>query len=300
MTLEAKLIALAQAIGVDVKSLNDRIGLNANLTTQTKTTLVSAINEIVANVGNVSLLQTYSFSVPNSVTDGGSNTWYQTEGDGSANPSYYGYDGQGVPTNYIVRFDKTTGTLTSYAIPNGDTSSAVWSSKTTFAYGALASNLSTLTTNVSATGYTNLVSAILAALDAGNIAASLIDDTAGDGVTNKTWSANQIHDHVLTQLTNVIGTAPAVLDTLSEIAAALGNDENFATHVAEALSFRVRVDAAQNFPNAQKQQGRDNIGAAAQSDLATTNQNLATLNANLGDVTHNFLTDYTNARDGVV
>lgn len=46
MTLDQRLNALAQAIGVDVKAVRTMIGVLANLTTTSKTNIVSAINEL--------------------------------------------------------------------------------------------------------------------------------------------------------------------------------------------------------------------------------------------------------------
>ncbi|MCO7556192.1 hypothetical protein [Metapseudomonas otitidis] len=51
MTMETRLIALAQAIGADVKILRDRQGDLTSLSTAAKGSLVAAINEIFALVG---------------------------------------------------------------------------------------------------------------------------------------------------------------------------------------------------------------------------------------------------------
>jgi len=48
MTLEERIIALAQAIGVDIKALYGIIGLLSSLTTTDKTSIVAAINEVKA------------------------------------------------------------------------------------------------------------------------------------------------------------------------------------------------------------------------------------------------------------
>lgn len=52
-TLEARLVALAQAVGADIKALSTLQGLLANLQTTDKTSLVAAINEVLvaANAG---------------------------------------------------------------------------------------------------------------------------------------------------------------------------------------------------------------------------------------------------------
>lgn len=51
MTMETRLIALAQAIGADVKSLRAAQGDLTSLSTTAKGSLVAAINEVVALVG---------------------------------------------------------------------------------------------------------------------------------------------------------------------------------------------------------------------------------------------------------
>lgn len=48
MTLEQRIILLAQAIGVDIKAIYALIGLTQNLTTTDKTSIVAAINEVKA------------------------------------------------------------------------------------------------------------------------------------------------------------------------------------------------------------------------------------------------------------
>ena len=51
------------------------------------------------------------------------------------------------------------------------------------------------------------------------------------------------------------------MDTLDELAAALGDDANFAATVTAALGNRVRVDVAQSLTTPQKAQARTNIDA---------------------------------------
>jgi hypothetical protein len=58
MSLETRLIALAQAIGADIKTLTTNQGILANLTTTTKVNLVAAINELVTETGDLSSLNT--------------------------------------------------------------------------------------------------------------------------------------------------------------------------------------------------------------------------------------------------
>lgn len=148
-------------------------------------------------------------------------------------------------------------------------------------------------TSLSTTAKTNLVAAIneLATMIAG--AGVSINDAAGNGDTAVTWSADKIFDTIEAAKTAVkndlTNGATAALDTLSELAEALGNDPNFATTIATGLSNRVRVDAVQTFTSPQQAQGRANIGAAAASDLTA-------LTTGLGNYDRDFAADYATAK----
>src|SRR5690625_3481280 len=52
MSLETRLIALAQAVGTDVKGINSRIGDLSSLSTTAKNNLVAALNEVFAAIGD--------------------------------------------------------------------------------------------------------------------------------------------------------------------------------------------------------------------------------------------------------
>jgi hypothetical protein len=58
----------------------------------------------------------------------------------------------------------------------------------------------------------------------------------------------------------LISSAPGTLDTLDELAAALGDDANFASTVTTALANRLRFDAAQTLSGGEKAQALTNIG----------------------------------------
>lgn len=109
---------------------------------------------------------------------------------------------------------------------------------------------------------------------------AVIDDNAGDGATSVTWSADKIFDTieaakaaVKAELTDGASTA---LDTLAELAAALGNDPNYAATIATELGNRVRYDAPQTLTTAQQLQACTNIG--------------------VGNPERDFVTDYTTAK----
>ena len=135
-------------------------------------------------------------------------------------------------------------------------------------------------TALTTTAKTSLVAAIneLAALVGGS--GAVINDAAGNGDLLVTWSADKIFDMIeaaKTAVTNSLTNgAAAALDTLAELATALGNDPAFATTLATQMSNRVRFDAAQTLSLAQQQQACANIG--------------------VGDPDHSFVTDYTAAK----
>lgn len=169
MTLEARVVALAQAIGTDVKTLTTAVGSLSGLTTTAKNNLVAAINEIAQAVAN-------------------------------------------------------------------------------------------------ATG---------------------IDDGATGGAS--TWSSNKISSEISGAVSGLVDGAGTALDTLNELASALGNDPSFATTIATQIANRVRFDEAQTLTAPQKAQARDNIGAAAASDVAT-------LTTGLGTYDRDYVADYTTAK----
>ena len=140
---------------------------------------------------------------------------------------------------------------------------------------AAAGTLSALAT----TDKTNLVAAIneLQALVSGSAGAT-INDNAGDGATTVTWSANKIFDTIeaakLAVKNELVNGAGAALDTLNELAAALGNDPSFAATIAAEVANRVRYDAAQTLTAQQRAQARANIGAQSAADIGNPDRDL--------------------------
>lgn len=121
-------------------------------------------------------------------------------------------------------------------------------------------DLTSLTTTAKGT----LVAAINELKTALAGAGAAINDTAGNGATTVTWSADKIFDTIeaakVAVKADLTNGAAAALDTLNELAAALGNDPTFAATMATELSNRVRYDAAQTLSAAQKTQACNNIG----------------------------------------
>ena len=157
---------------------------------------------------------------------------------------------------------------------------------------ALTTSQGTLT-SLNTTTKTSLVDAINELLTLIVGAGAVIDDGAGNGNTGVTWSADKIFDSIEAAKAaikdEILGGAGAALDTLNELAAALGNDPSFATTIAAEVANRVRYDAAQTLTSPQQTQARANIGAAAADDVSG-------LLTGLGSYDRDYAADYVAAK----
>ncbi|OJY68183.1 MAG: hypothetical protein BGP16_15080 [Sphingobium sp. 66-54] len=148
-----------------------------------------------------------------------------------------------------------------------------------------AADLSALTT----TTKTNLVAALnelkggLSDLEGQLAASTSINDEASPTSSTETYSVSKIIDVVNTAIAAVTNGAPEALDTLDELAAALGDDGNFAATVTTSLANRVRTDtAAQGLTTQQQTNARTNIGAVGTAEIGTPDTNFVdTFNAGL-------------------
>jgi len=75
----------------------------------------------------------------------------------------------------------------------------------------------------------------------GDITAIAIDNYLDSYVTNNSIATES---YVTTAISNLVDSAPTTLDTLNELAAALGDDPNFATTVTNSLATKASVDDA--------------------------------------------------------
>lgn len=128
---------------------------------------------------------------------------------------------------------------------------------------AIASDIKTLTANqgsltaLTTTNKTSLVAA-LNELKTAIANASNINDGATN--TSATWSSQKINTAINSAVSALVDGAGTTLDTLKELADALGNDANFAATIATQMGKRVRVDAAQTFTVTEQAQGCANLG----------------------------------------
>ncbi|PHP66562.1 hypothetical protein CSC94_12800 [Zhengella mangrovi] len=152
-----------------------------------------------------------------------------------------------------------------------------------------ASDLSALTT----TAKNNLVAA-LNEVRAAAVASEILD-TAPNTSTTKTYSASKITSLIDAAIASLVAASPATLDTLNELAAALGDDPNFATTMTNALASKAPLasPAFSGNPTVPTQTAGNNSTRIASTAFVTAA--VAAHAADIGDPNHSFLTDYTTA-----
>lgn len=117
-------------------------------------------------------------------------------------------------------------------------------------------DLSALTTTQKAS-LVGAINELKTAIDNAGSSITISDSTSS---TTKVWSSSKVAAEITAAKNALTNGAAAALDTLSELAAALGNDANFASTVTTALGYRLRFDAAQTLTAQQKTQACANLG----------------------------------------
>ena len=117
-------------------------------------------------------------------------------------------------------------------------------------------------------------------------------------------SLNAVRSYTDTKVADLVHSAPATLDTLNELAAALGDDPNYATTISSRLgvvdtSINVlETDVASNGSAITTLQGRTDINDASinalESDVATNTSAIATNFSNIANNTSNISTNASN------
>jgi len=165
-------------------------------------------------------------STTDDLSEGASNLYFTDERAQDAIGAMLG----GTQTNITVTYDDASGTL-SFVAENGVADS---------------------TTDDLTEGVTNLyftdaraLSATSSAYDAAGSAATAesnananTDSLIGDGTVDGT-AGNTVTDRISTAVSDLVGGAPALLDTLNELAAAIADDEAFSTTVTTAIGEKV-------------------------------------------------------------
>lgn len=119
--------------------------------------------------------------------------------------------------------------------------------------------------SLATTNKSNLVAAVneLEGSIAG--AGATINDAATS--TSAVWSSQKTSDSITAATSALLNGAPAALDTLKELADAIGDDASYAASVTAALGNRLEFDAAQTLTAPQKVQALANIGAYGTADI---------------------------------
>lgn len=162
--------------------------------------------------------------------------------------------------------------------------------------------LASLTTTVK----TDLVSAInelqneLDNLDVSGQVGALIDDA--QTLTTKTWSSSKINSEIEAAVAALVDGAPALLDTLNELAAAINDDASFATTVTNALATKADDSTVVKLTGDQTIAGvktfssapvvPDSSFAIAKVDGLQAALDSKASAANVGDTTVNYVTTF--------
>ena len=132
---------------------------------------------------------------------------------------------------------------------------------------ANSSDLSALTT----TQKTSLVAAInelKSSITALGTPLTISDSTSN---TTQVWSSSKVASEIQAAKDAITNGVASALDTLAELAAAIGNDANFASTITTALGYRLRFDTAQTLTVGQITQVCANIGIGEpDTDFVTT------------------------------
>lgn len=138
--------------------------------------------------------------------------------------------------------------------------------------GTATSGVASLTTT--ATHLVGAINEVKATADAAAVASTGLINDVGTS-TSSVWSSSNTNSQIGSQITAAVNAAidgaPGALDTLNELAAALGDDASFSTTVTTALGNRLRYDAAQSLTTPQQLQACQNIGVGdPQTNFVTT------------------------------
>jgi hypothetical protein len=250
MSLSSNVNNLAVRVATEAKALRTLLNGNAadlsGLNTVATSNLVAAINEIEAAVSSASGIDDATTST--------TTTWSSSK----------------------INTQITSAVSDKAVIDDASTStSKVWSSsKTNTAINSAVADkpviddASTSTSKVWSSSKTNT------AINSAVANKAVIDDDAAS--TTTVYSSSKTDSQIGAAIDGLVDGAGAALDTLRELAAALGDDPNFATTISGELANRVRFDAAQTLTGPQQTQARANIDAASATGVGDTTTNLVT------------------------
>jgi hypothetical protein len=269
MSLVTKIQELAGAIGTDVKTINTSIGTLASLTTTTKVSLVLAVNEVVGDLGALETalgdLETAAATIDDG-TPSHTSVWSSTKTSTEIATSISNLLAEEVTP---IASDLADHIGSTNEHPNATTSLSGFMS------GADKTKLNGIETGATA----DLSAGEVKTLYESNANTNAFTDTYKGLVDTALKSADlsgyALESYVDSEIASLLDSAPGTLDTLNELAAALGDDPNFASTTATALGNRLRVDAAQTFTAPEKLQAQTNLDVYSKAEIGNPETNLA-------------------------
>jgi hypothetical protein len=191
----------------------------------------------------------------------------------SANNYLWSFNADGTTQFPNYKFPADSGTTGQVLASNGD-GTASWVTTSATSSGTVTS-VSVVNTNgftatvatASSTPAITLKTTVNGLLKGNSTTGVVSAATAGtDYLTPSDITSLATQTYVTTAINNLINGSVSALDTLKELADAIGNDANFAATVTTALANRVRYDASQTLTDNQQSQARLNIGAISLED----------------------------------
>lgn len=268
MSLASQLANLATRVGTEFKSVRSNMGSLTSLGTTEKGSLVGAINEIRATVAAGGTFTTDAItdmsaigkSVAKATTAAAARTAIGA-GTGNSNLAVGPLSTDAKPGNYVPTWAEVTSKPAVIAA-GADQATA------RSAIGAGTSNLA-LGTTASTAKAGNYVPTWAEVTSKPAVIASGADQAAARTAIGAQSAADV--DAKIAALVNGAGTT---LDTLKELADALGGDANFAATMTTALGNRLRVDAAQTLTETQRGFGRSNLDVYSKTEIGDPENNL--------------------------
>lgn len=143
-----------------------------------------------------------------------------------------------------------------------------------------AADLTSLNTTAKANLVVALNEVLAAAGSANNNANSRAKIDDANAASTTTYSSNKIGTLIQQAVAGLVASSPGALDTLKELADAIGDDPNYAASTATALGNRLRFDAAQVLTAAQQTQGQSNLSVYSTAQIGDPETNFVTVFAN--------------------
>ena len=271
MSLASQLANLATRVGTEFKSVRSSIGNLTSLSTTEKGSIVGAVNELRAGLEAGGTITTDAITdmsaIGKSLVKAASTAAARTAigaGTGNSNLAVGPLATDAKPGNYVPAWSEVTGKPAVIAA-GADQATA------RSAIGAGTSNLA-LGTTASTAKAGNYTPAWSEVTGKPAVIASGADQAAARTAIGAMSSAE-----VDAKVAALVNGAGATLDTLKEIADALGNDANFATTMTTALGSRLRIDAAQTLTETQRGYGRSNLDVYSKAEIGDPENNLVSV-----------------------